>query len=218
MSEPLKILFQDESICAINKPSGYVVHKTRGAGDSPLVLQTLRDQIGQKVYPVHRLDRGTSGSMIFALNPGIAGGLQASLTQGQKKYYALCLGHLDTEGEFNRPLTAENKVKQEACTWYRVIQEFAEYSLLDVEILTGRKHQIRRHLSFEGHHIIGDVNHGKGWLNRRFRESFGFHRLFLHCHRLSLIHPVNGQSLSLESEMPDDLKSLLKELEQGSDG
>lgn len=208
----LEVLHLDESVCVINKPSGHVVHKTRGAEDSPVVLQSLRDQIDKRVFPVHRLDRGTSGCLAFALSPEVASGLQLSLQQGHKKYQALCLGRLDAEGQIDRELTGENKAKQSALTKYRKIQQFEEYSLLELEIFTGRKHQIRRHLSFLGHHVIGDVNHGKGWLNRKFREQYDFHRLFLHCHILELLHPVTGEKLSIHCELPIELKKLLSAL------
>ena len=212
MKASIEILHSDESICVINKESGHVVHKTRGAEGSPLILQNLRDQIGKHVYPVHRLDRGTSGCMVFALSSEVASSLQNSLREGQKKYQALCLGHLPAEGQFDRELTGENKVKQPALTQFRVLQNYKEYSLLELEIFTGRKHQIRRHLSFEGHHIIGDINHGKGWLNRKFREDFNFRRLFLHCHELAFLHPVSGEKIISRSPLPTELEELLTKL------
>lgn len=192
--------------------SSHVVHRTPGAGDSPVILQALRDQIGKRIYPVHRLDRGTSGCLAFALSPEVASKLQISLRDGQKKYTALCLGSLDPEGAFDRSLNDEKKVKKQALTKYRIIDQIEKYSLLELELVTGRRHQIRRHLSFEGHHIVGDVRYGKGWLNRRFREEFDFHRLFLHCHFLSFLHPTTGEKLSIHSPLPADCLSLIQQL------
>jgi tRNA pseudouridine65 synthase len=212
MESPLEILFCDAELCVINKPSSHVVHRTRGAGGSPLILQALRDQLAKRIYPVHRLDRGTSGCLAFAFSSETAAKLQQALADGEKRYTALCLGHLPSEGSFDRELTGENGKKQPAHTKYRILKEFAHCSLLDLRILTGRKHQIRRHLSGEGHHIIGDVNHGKGWLNRRFREDFGFHRLFLHCHALSFLHPRTGEKIQLNCPLPDELHALLESL------
>ena len=186
------------------------MHRTRGADRFPVVLQTLRDQIGQTIFPVHRLDRGTSGCLAFALSPEAASKLQVELQSDSaiKKYTALCRGQLDFQGIFDRDLTNEKKVKQMAITKYHVIQEFPNLTLLELEILTGRKHQIRRHLSFAGHHIIGDVNYGKGWFNRKYREENNFYRLFLHCHFLSFLHPITGQRLNLNCEL-DRASSLL---------
>lgn len=208
----IEVLHSDPHLCVINKASGYVVHKTRGSGDSPVILQALRDQLGRYVYPVHRLDRGTSGCMIFAMNSEIVSKLQVALREGRKKYQALCLGHPPASGELSRPLTGENKTKQSARTKYVVLEKFEHYSLLELEILTGRKHQIRRHLSHEGNHIIGDVNHGKGWLNRRFREDYGFHRLFLHSHFLSFLHPIEGTAMNFQLGLSEDLLKLLMKL------
>ena len=214
----IEILYQDEYICIINKASGSVVYKTPGAGDSPIILQALRDQLGKKIFPVHRLDRSTSGCLAFALSSAVASKLQASLQQGQKKYQALCLGEPSAEGVIDRELTSEKKVKQPAVTKYKVLESFVlyepeqKYSLLELDILTGRKHQIRRHLSFLGHHIVGDTSYGKGWLNRRFRDRFGFQRLFLHCHFLSIVHPISGERLSLHCPMTPDLDQLLAKI------
>lgn len=208
----VKVLYRDEQICVVNKDPGNVVHRTRGAQNSPVILQALRDQIGQRVFPVHRLDRGTSGCLAFALSSERAQKLQLNLQEGQKKYLALCLGHFPQDGIFDRPLTNQNKQKQEAITKYRVLKKFDLYSLLELNLVTGRRHQIRRHLSFEGHHIIGDVQHGKGWLNQRFRDDYDFHRLFLHCHFLSFLHPETGERLNIHCDLDESLQDLLDKL------
>jgi tRNA pseudouridine65 synthase len=210
-SLPIEILHLDKDICVVNKPSGYTVHRTPGAENSPILLQTLRDQLDRKLYPIHRLDRGTSGCIAFAFSSECASKLQSSLQSetSTKKYQALCLGHLPKQGVINRDLSNEKKVKQSAITKYRVLKEFEKYSLLELEILTGRRHQIRRHLSFLGHHIIGDVEHGKGWLNRRFRDEFNFHRLFLHCSELSFEHPYGSQLVTVKYQLTSELEALL---------
>jgi len=208
----IEILHLDEHFCVINKPSGHVVHRTRGAEAFPVVLQLLRDQLGKKVFPVHRLDRGTSGCLVFAFDSATTALLQTSLREGQKKYLALCLGRPPIEGTFDRALTAENKMKKEALTKYKRLAAFEQYSLLELDLVTGRKHQIRRHLSFEGHHIIGDVNYGKGWLNRKFREDYDFNRLFLHCSFVSFAHPETGEAVHVESGLSTELDTLLESL------
>ncbi len=208
----IEVLYLDDHFCVINKPSGSVVHRTRGAESFPIVLQLLRDQLGKKVFPVHRLDRGTSGCLVFAFDSKTTAQLQIALKEGQKKYTTLCFGHPPLEGVYDRELTAENKVKKEAITKFKRLATFEKYSLLELDLITGRKHQIRRHLSFEGHHIIGDVNYGKGWLNRRFREDYGFNRLFLHCHMISFTHPETGKQIHVESALSLELETLLKSL------
>ena len=214
----IEILFSDERFCVVDKPSGFVVHRTRGAENYPAVLQLLRNKIGRRVFPVHRLDRGTSGCLVFAFDPETTSLLQTSLGSGFKKYISLCLGCPPSEGVFDRDLTAENKVKKKAVTKFKRLRTFQEqhqqqrYSLLEIDLITGRKHQIRRHLSFEGHHIIGDVNYGKGWLNRKFREEHNFNRLFLHCHQISFVHPVTKKQVCVESGLSRELEGLLKAL------
>ncbi|MGH1468990.1 MAG: RluA family pseudouridine synthase [Bdellovibrionales bacterium] len=208
----IEVLYLDDNFCVVNKPSGSVVHRTRGAESFPIVLQLLRDQLGKKVFPVHRLDRGTSGCLVFAFDSETTALLQTALKEGRKKYTALCLGCPPLEGVFDRELTAENKVKKEAMTKFKRVGTFENYSLLELDLITGRKHQIRRHLSFEGHHIVGDVNYGKGWLNRKFREDHDFNRLFLHCHEISFAHPETGKQIHIESALSLELETLLKSL------
>ena len=211
----LEILHQTERYCVINKPSGYVVHNTPGAEDAPVVLQTLRDQLNKRIYPVHRIDRSTSGCLIMAFDPEMTSFLQRSLADaGSLKIYTLlCRGHFDAkEGRFDRPLGDEKGEKKEALTTYEVIQEFEEYSLVQARLHTGRKHQIRRHFAFERHQLVGDVNHGKGWLNRRFREVHDLHRLFLHCSMIRIRCPIEGKPVTIKCELPQELQEVLSRL------
>tara|TARA_B100001248_G_scaffold262724_1_gene261617 strand:+ start:8231 stop:8887 length:657 start_codon:yes stop_codon:yes gene_type:complete len=208
----LEILYQDDFICVVNKPSGYVVHRTAGAEKAPVLVQSLRDQVGKKVYPVHRLDRATSGCVAFAFDSDSARLLQTALSQGKKKYYALCLGNTEEHMRIDRPLKNENKIPQAALSEFKKLESLGEYSLLEAQIFTGRKHQIRRHLSHLGHHVVGDVNHGKGWLNRRFREKYNFHRMFLHAHLLEFEHPVYMKSLNVSAAMPSEFEHLISKI------
>lgn len=212
---PIEIVYESTNYCIVNKPSGYVVHKTAGAESAPVLLQTLRDQIGKKVYPVHRLDRSTSGCLLMAFDSKTTAKLQQtlSLDMSLKKYLLLCRGHLNSsQGIFDRPLSDENKVKKEARTDYRLIQKFKEFSLVEATLRTGRKHQIRRHFEFEKHHIVGDVNYGKGWLNREFREKFGLQRIFLHCTDLSFECPISQKRAEAHAPLPMELQSILEQL------
>lgn len=210
----IEILYRDDDFCVINKPANSVVYKTPGAEKSLVLLQTLRDQLGQKVFPVHRLDNGTSGCLAFALSSEAAAEVQRALGEQESKkvYLTLLRGHPADEGVIDRPLTGEKGVKQEAITYYKVLKRYKDVSLVEVEIKTGRKHQIRRHMAFEGHQIIGDVNHGKGWLNRHYRENFNFYRMFLHCHHLELFFKSKNKTIQINCPLPEDLNVLLNTL------
>ena len=150
--------------------------------------------------------------MVFAFDSKTTALLQIALREGKKKYFALCLGHPPFEGVFDRELTAENKVKKKAVTKFKRLASFEHHSLLELDLITGRRHQIRRHLSFEGHHIVGDVNYGKGWLNRKFREDYEFKRLFLHCFLISFAHPETGEKIHVECGLSEELEILLEKL------
>ncbi len=212
----LEILHETDHYCVLNKPSGYVVHRTAGAESAPVVLQTLRDQLGKKVFPVHRLDRSTSGNLIMAFNSLITAKLQSAISEKSalKKYLLLCRGHLNpTEGQFDRPLSDEKKIKRNALTRYKVLRPFKEVSWVEACIETGRRHQIRRHFEYEMHHLVGDVNYGKGWLNKKFKDNFDLHRIFLHCSALQFVCPVENKMIHVHCELPDELMSVIEQLE-----
>lgn len=213
-SPPLQILFQDEFLIAINKPSGLLVH--RGwANDSFPALQRLRDQIGERVYPVHRLDRATSGVLLFARSSEVARDLQALFESHAvvKRYWALCRGNQLKAQRLSHPLAKEKGgARSPAVTELRLLASFERYGLVEAIPRTGRTHQIRKHLKHVAHPIIGDVRYGKGEHNRLFRERFAFGRLALHCRSLELIHPRTKESLTIEAELPDDMASLFTAL------
>lgn len=212
---PLPILYQDEWLVCVNKPSGQLVH--RGwAEDGPITLQTLRDQLGRPVYPVHRLDRQTSGALLFAFYPEVARDLQQALESGgiSKRYLALCRGCDPNLTHIDHPLTREpghGELKM-ARTDLRLLGARGRYGLYAIFPRTGRSHQIRRHLKHASHPIIGDVRYGKGEHNRLFRTEFDFHRLALHCDRLLMDHPRTGVRLELQAELPLDFSRVLREL------
>jgi tRNA pseudouridine65 synthase len=184
--------------------------------------------LNQYVYPVHRLDRPTSGVLLFALDPGTAGKL-ASLFEKrevQKTYLAIVRGQLDESGEINRPLKDAERHDQlaaEAATSYRRLA-WAElnpqvsplvekhYSLAEVTPHTGRMHQIRKHFRSIAHPIIGDTRYGKGDHNRLFRDVYGVGRLLLHASLLEFVHPGTDKPITITSSLPADFKRLVKEL------
>jgi len=210
----LPILLQDEHLVAIHKPPGILMHRSPISRDKVFVLQTLRDQIGHRVYPVHRLDRATSGVLLFGLSPEAAQKivLQFEERTVEKEYRALARGWVDDAGVINHPVADEegNNIPQEAVTDYRCLQRgelpfevdrypTSRYSLVSASPRTGRRQQIRRHFKHISHHLIGDTTHGNGKHNRFFREQFGIHRLMLTSSLLAFDHPYTGRRIRLQA-------------------
>ena len=219
----LDILFQDDYLAIVNKPAGWLVHRTPlDKGESRFVLQTLRDQIGQHVWPVHRLDKGTSGVLVFALNADVARQLGQAFESGEglhKTYRAIVRGWPADEQLIDHPLKrmpddmrSQREEIQQAQTRLRTLRrgelpiaqgDFASLRWAEVELqpLTGRRHQLRRHMKHIAHPIIGDATHGKGPLNRAVAGHLGAGRLWLHALRLQLMHPVTGQQMALQAPL-----------------
>jgi len=214
----LKLLYRDDSLVVVDKPPGLLVHRTfldRHAED--FLLQRLRRLLGQRVYTVHRLDRPTSGALVFALCPATARQLSASFEhrQVQKQYLAVVRGYTETTGHIDYPLQDQpEQAHREAITDYQRLAQVelpiavgrystSRYSLLRVTPRTGRYHQIRRHFHHIFHPLIGDTTHGEGRHNRLFREHFGIHRLLLHALSLRFQHPVDGRWLEIKAP-PDE--------------
>jgi tRNA pseudouridine65 synthase len=212
----LTILFQDESLVAVDKPAGLAVH--RGWAREPdVAMVRLRDQIGARVFPVHRLDRATSGVLLFALTAEVAAQVCASFAAGQveKTYLALVRGVPPQEILVDHPLPRGEDRRLPRISAQTIVvrrEVFGRYSLVEARPLTGRLHQVRRHLKHISCPLIGDVNYGKGEHNRLFRERYGLHRLFLHATRLRLPHPVQAGRLDLTSPLPADLADVLQAL------
>lgn len=226
---PLLILHRDALIAAISKPSGLVVHRSEFASDRINCLSLLRKQLGLRVYPVHRLDRGASGLLLFALNPGAAGTLCRSFSERrvEKSYLALVRGYLPDEGLIDYPLADEpEKEPTPAQTQFRCLARLelpfavgrygtARYSLSQIKPLTGRMHQIRKHFAHIRHPLIGDTNYGDGKHNQFFRLQFDFSRLALHAFSLTFSHPENQNEICLKAPLPPELSSLFQKLSIG---
>ena len=257
----LNILYQDEFMVAVDKPAGLFVHRSYMDRDEIyFALQLVRDQVGQYVYPVHRLDRPTSGVLLFALTKDVATKLseafankssqviigknvEAINTQEKKlskdeeqrtsssddcdlamvkTYYALSRGHLAVpEGLIEHPLkekldklgdknVSPDKPAQSAQSYYQVKQQASlpirvgkfdsvRYSLIQVRPITGRRHQIRRHLAHLRHPIIGDINYGDNKQNPFFIEHFGFKRLMLIAKSLEFNHPISNERIKISA-------------------
>ncbi|PKI17017.1 tRNA pseudouridine(65) synthase TruC [Colwellia sp. 12G3] len=277
----LNILYQDEFMVAVDKPAGLFVHRSYMDRDEIyFALQLVRDQVGQYVYPVHRLDRPTSGVLLFALTKDVATKLneafankssQAELTsklsselEGEseykllqqdkdeefstnksidgcdlamvKTYYALVRGHLavpadlidhalkeklDKLGDKN---VSRDKPAQSAQSYYQVKQQVSlpiqvgkfdsvRYSLVEVRPITGRRHQIRRHLAHLRHPILGDINYGDNKQNPFFIEHFGFKRLMLHAKSLEFNHPVSNERIKISAPFDEQWQQIFTTFE-----
>ena len=237
MQEQLPIIHRDEHLIAVHKPSGLLVHRTfLDRHETRFAVQILRDQIGQHVHPVHRLDRGTSGVLLFALDKDVCrkAAAQFEKQQVEKTYLAVVRGHPDEGGIIDHPLTRQfddyefraanaTAAAQEAITRYRrlAVAELphavdryptSRYALVELMPQTGRRHQIRRHLKHIAHPIVGDATYGKGRHNRLFQDLFNCHRLLLACLEMRLNHPVSGIALTLRAPLADDFASVIGQL------
>lgn len=219
----LKILYQDDELIAIDKPAGMLVHRSwLDKAETQFAMQTLRDQIGQHVFPIHRLDRPTSGVLLFALNSEMARLMceQFEQHQVQKSYLALVRGYLTGEARLDYPLKvildkvadkfSSEKAPQEAITDYRGLATVelpypagkhptARYSLVELKPQTGRKHQLRRHMKHLFHPILGDSKYGDLHQNRSFAQHTGCTRLMLHSNALHFVQPRNQQKITIFS-------------------
>lgn len=223
-----ELLFQDTHYVAVHKPAGLLVHRSRLSQDSDFLLQRVRDRIGRRVYPIHRLDRATSGVILFGLDPGAAERLHRALEQGQveKNYRCVVRGWLHGGGRIDHPLDdpESGKARRPACTLYRPlanaeigipVDRYASgrYSLLEVQPLSGRRHQIRRHLKHIAHPIVGDTSYGKGSHNRLFRERFACSRLLLRAESLGFVHPYTGARISIKAAEEADWARVMRGLD-----
>jgi len=209
----LDVLYHDASILVVNKPSGLLVH--RGWGRDSLVLVDLVREFTQadRVHPVHRLDRGASGAILFALDPGTARVLQDQ-EDLEKTYLALVRGHPPDEGIIDHPIPRrQNGPRVPAKTTFRRIDSKScrprETSLVEAVPHTGRLHQIRRHLKHIDHPLIGDSNYGRTELNREIAARYGLSRLALHCRSIKLKLPQKAKTLEIDAPLPADLSDPL---------
>ncbi|MBL6919142.1 MAG: tRNA pseudouridine(65) synthase TruC [Puniceicoccaceae bacterium] len=228
-TDPLEIIYQDADYVAIDKPAGLLVHR------SPLdkyatefAVQKLRDQIGQVVNPCHRLDRPTSGVLLFALNAEATRHAQELFIEHRvsKTYHALVRGWLDGEGVIDYDLRNEEKPDkvQSAVTEYRSLDQSSveipvgrypngRFSLVELQPRTGRTHQLRRHMKHLRHPILGDTRHGDGAQNQFLRSYCGQQLLMLRAMRLQMPHPMReGETLDIRAGVNTGFNSVLRKL------
>lgn len=224
----LPVLYRDEHLLIVDKPSGLIVH--RGwAKDSVTALALARAQAGCWVYAAHRLDRGTSGILVFGLSSEIARNLQKQFASRTvtKTYLALVRGWCPTDELIDHPLAREKGAeKRSASTRVRCLNRYElptaeayprRYSWVAAHPETGRAHQIRRHLKHINHPLIGDVRYGKGEHNRFFREHLQLHRMVLHASALALHHPVTGNPLQIDCPVPVAIQRVRDKLQAWSE-
>lgn len=216
MSGPIDLLYVDAHVVVANKPSGLLVHRGWDKDDD-VALFRVRDAVGQEVHPLHRLDRGTSGALLFARSPEVARALASQFGSGhvEKSYLALVRGVPPEAGVIDYAIqNKEDGPRVPAVTHFRRIapSPVDRCSLVEALPLTGRLHQIRRHLRHIDHPLVGDVKHGSGVINRHYRATYALHRLALHAHRLAFLHPVTGERVQINAPMPDDLGAPLEAL------
>ena len=235
----IEIIYEDEFLVAINKEAGLLVHRSwLDKDETRFAMQLTRDAVGCHVFPVHRLDKPTSGVLLFAKSSAVARILTEAFTEHNvtKQYLAVVRGFMPEQGTVDYSLSFKpdaiadkfanlDKPAQEAVThWQSLAQvelpfavskqhDTSRYSLMRLMPETGRKHQLRRHMRHLFHHIVGDTSHGDGRHNRFFRTQYGCARMLLHAHTLALSHPVTGEPLLLTAGLDDQWLNILEEFD-----
>ncbi len=239
----LEIIYKDEYLVAINKPSGLLVHKSMiDKHEIYFAMKMLRDQIGQWVYPIHRLDKPTSGVLLFALDSHTAKLMSEQFKNHtmQKTYIAVARGYVESQGLIDHSLrekldkisdknASKYKEAQEAQTTYECLDtielnasvgryDSVRYSLVKLLPKTGRKHQLRRHMKHINHHLLGDTKYGRGEHNKFVREKYGMHRLLLHAISLQIVHPYTKEKIVFHAGFDETFKNIAKEFRWSLDG
>ncbi len=236
IANPIEIIYEDESLVAINKEAGLLVHRSwLDKGETRFAMQLTRDAVGCHVFPVHRLDRPTSGVLLFAKSSSVARSLTEAFAEHRvtKEYLAVVRGYIPAQGSVDYALSFKpdaiadkfadlDKPAQEAVTYWQSLAQIelpfavskkhdtSRYSLVRLTPKTGRKHQLRRHMRHLFHHIVGDTSHGDGRHNRFFRSQYGCARMLLHAQSLALNHPVTNEPLLLTAGLDDQWLRILE--------
>ena len=226
---PLNVVYEDEDLVVVDKPAGMVVHPAHGHQDGTLVNALLGRYpdlpVDEDSRPgiVHRLDKDTSGLIIAAKNEGARRNLQLQFKEGQveKTYLALVQGKVEPgrgmidapigrDGRHRKRMAVVQRGGREAVTEYQVLEHLGDYTLVEVRPRTGRTHQVRVHLAFIGHPVVGDTVYGYR------KQRLGLKRQFLHAQRLGFHLPSSGEYMALTSELPPDLREVLDRLRRPS--
>ncbi|WP_109618840.1 pseudouridine synthase [Sediminitomix flava] len=223
--EILEILYQDEYYVVVNKPNGILVHRTELDTKAEIFVMTiLRDQIGQYVYPVHRLDRPTSGVLIFALSPEACAALQEEFNEKRvsKKYWTIVRGYAPEEGTIDEPIKSRyQKHTKDAVSTFKKLDQVelpipvgkfpcSRFSLMETEPITGRTHQLRLHFGKIRHYILGDTRYGDNKQNKMLEEQFQNKFLLLHCKKMSFIHPYTKETVTVSAALSENFHNVSK--------
>ncbi|MEE4196543.1 MAG: pseudouridine synthase [Bacteroidales bacterium] len=219
-----KIIFQDQHLVVCNKPVNLPVHKNDFMPhDAPYLTKQIGQLLGKSVYNVHRLDAKTSGLIVLTFHPETAKHLtlQFERKEVEKKYYALVKGNPES-GTFTENVFIKKRGKKKpAITHFKTIEsiktnicykEFKdiELGLVEINLETGRWHQIRQHFAMHRFDILGDTHHGDWTLNRIITEKTGIKRLFLHAAHLTFTHPVNQRRMNFDHPIPAEFQDVLQ--------
>jgi len=222
----LTIIARDQSLVVINKPAGLLVHKSAiDFHEQQNAQEILQQQINSEVFPAHRLDKPTSGALLFALNRETASKLAQKFQNHEvyKDYIAIVRGHTDDKGSIDNPVRdkdAPKKPKKTATTHYETLARItlpfavdqypeARYSLLKMRPESGRRHQLRQHMKHISHPIIGDTSYGKTTHNRFFKQQLHCARLLLHAKSLKFTHPNNGEPVTLSAAYDEPFERVI---------
>lgn len=235
-AEILPVIYRDDWLVAVHKPAGLLVHRSEiDRHETRFALQIVRDQLGQKVWSSHRLDKPTSGLLLLGLTPeaGRALSMAFEAQAVDKQYLAVVRGWPDAAGTIDHPLArivdayapgaSREAEPQPAVTGFSTLATTelqwavdryptSRYALVELTPHTGRRHQLRRHLKHVSHPIIGDTSYGKSRHNRAFADAFGVSRLLLACTGMSFTHPVTGERLALDCPLADDFARVVSAL------
>ncbi len=219
----LEIIYRDENLIAINKPHGLLVHRSEYSGVADeYAVQRLRDQLGQRVHPCHRIDRKTGGVLLFSFNAEYNSLLQQQFAANlvKKRYLAIVRGYTEDSGTIDYPLTNDSGKTQEAFTEYKTLKraeldipfgkfETSRYSLVEVMPQTGRMHQIRKHFAHILHPIIGDRPHGCNKQNRMFKEKFNMTTMMLHASEIVFMHPETNTEIKINANLQSEFQHMI---------
>ena len=237
----LEILHLDDKCVAVNKPPDLLVHRSFVATrEKENVVRTLGRQLGRRVFTVHRLDRATSGVLIFGLGSEAARALTTQFERREvsKTYHAIVRGYTEDSGTIDMPLkepydriatpaeTDENRPAREAITKFETLSQSelsisagkyptSRFSFVRVTPQTGRRHQIRRHFKHTAHPIVGDIKHGDNHVNQLIEREFGIRRLMLVASELRISHPSTGEPMVLSASAGEDFERARELLQIG---
>ena len=224
------IIYEDDNLLIINKPRGLLLQQD-GDNTHESLDKIVGDYLKMVAMPVHRLDKDTSGLCIFAKNKKAAdemGKIFNDHSQIEKHYLTLVAGQIDEDGVVDAPLRKSFERKKmvvapiksgakPAVTKFHILNKYKDYTLLDVELLTGRTHQIRVHMSYIRHHVVGDIKYGDYKVNNIFKREFSFENRFLHAQKIKFLDikgPLNYlKNKEFSANLPTELEEILKKLD-----